>query len=666
MKHSYDLSALDWTVEGFTPYLWLFERLYGVGFGADNRCIDVPAVPARVPGSVQGALRQAGILPDWNTGMNYRACEWVENRHWIFSTNLPDEWYSAGPAFRLECLGLDYTGWVYVNRREVGTFQGTHIPHTFDITSYLQPSDNVLEIIFDLPPRWLGQFGYTSRMKEWKTRFNYTWDWTPRLLQVGIWDDLALVAMEGSEIRGLRCFTDVDLPTGKGILELGGQITPGNADRVEVTLAQAGQVVRSSAFSRAEFEQGVRWADLDVELWWPNLEGEQPLYDLTCRLLDQQGAEQDRAVRRVGFKHVDWAACEGAPEGADRWQCVINGRPVFLQGVNFAPLCANYADLTQSDYEKRLKTYREMGLNLFRINACQFLERQWFYDLCDELGLMVWQEFPLTSSGLDNWPPEDEDSIAAVAEIAAAFIQRRHHHASLLLWSGGNELQGDLNGQKSGMGLPCTLEHPMLKRLQEVTQALDPYHRYIHTSPAGPRAGANPAEFGQGLHWDVHGGAAMFTDLEEARKYWAADDALFRSEIYCPGASPAGLIQKYAGSFDIYPASTQNPYWTRLTTWWNDWKKMIALHGREPSGLNEYIVWSQAYQATMIASEMRACKEHFPRCGGVLLWSGHDTFPLTINSSLIDFDGGQKPSALAVAEVWHCPPGKQRETKDPS
>lgn len=660
MKRSYNLSQLAWTVAGYTPNLWLFERRHG-GMGGENKCIDQAAVPAAVPGSVQGALRAAGVLPDWNIGMNYRAYEWVENRHWIYRTVLPNEWVNAGSAFRLECLGLDFCGWVYLNNREVGAFRGTHIPHSFDLTGFLQPADNVLEIIFDLPPRWLGQFGYSSQMTEWKTRFNYTWDWSPRLVQVGIWDELSLVAAGDGEFGELRILADADPKAGTGILEVSGELCGTAPAQVEISLGKDGQVVRSVTLDSASFSAGVRWDDLAVALWWPNLEGSQPLYDLTLRLLDGQGTELDRDTRRVGFKHVEWIPCEGAPEGADPWQCVINGRPVFLQGVNCPPLAANFADLSEEDYRNRLRIYHDLGLNLFRINACQFLERQWFYDQCDELGLMVWQEYPLTSSGLENWPPEDEASIAAVAEIAASFVKRRRHHASLLLWSGSNELQGDLSGAKTGMGMPCSPDHPMFVRLREVTEALDPLHRFIHTSPSGPRAGANPADFGKGLHWDVHGGGAMMTEIEKAREYWAADDALFRSEIYCPGSSSAAIIAKYAGDFEVYPASTDNPYWTRLTTWWNDWKKMIQIHGREPADMAEYINWSQTYQATMLAGEMGACKARFPRCGGVLMWSGHDTFPLTINTSLIDFDGNLKPAAHAVAEVWHARPGGHTE-----
>ncbi len=657
MKETHDLADLQWTLEGYTPYIWLLEWKYGHGFGATERCIDVRPVPAKVPGSVQGALRAAGVIPDWNVGVNSREGEWVENRHWMFRARIPDDWMDAEARFRLECEGLDYAGWVYVNGKEVGEFKGTHVPHTFDLTEHLNAADNELEIIFDLAPRWLGQFGYTSRMKEWKTRFNYTWDWTPRLVQVGIWDDIALVVSRGSEFGTLRCLTDADPVAGEGMLELSAEITEGDGQIVRVSLEKDGAVIRSGEFSVAEFARGINWTGLPVELWWPNLQGEQPLYDVTCVLVDGERVELDRVTRRVGFKHVEWEACEGAPAEADPRVCVVNGRPVFLQGVNFAPLGANFADLTREDYERRLRQYRELGLNLFRINACQFLEREWFYEICDELGLMVWQEFPLTSSGLENWPPEDEESIAGMVRIATSFIERRRHHVSLLFWGGGNEQQGDLEGHKYGMGKPCDLSHPMLKRLGEVAAELDPTRRYIPTSPLGPRAGANPAEFGQGKHWAVHGGAALGT-LADAEVYWAADDALFRPEVYCPGASPVALIEKYAGNFATFPATTDNPYWTRLTTWWIDWSRLVAIHGREPTDLAEYVEWSQANQAVMIAGEMKACKRRFPRCGGVLMWSGHDTFPLTINTSLIDFDGNLKPAALAVAEVWKSEAGQ--------
>jgi len=655
MKKIFNLTGLDWTLEGYTPFVWLFERQYA-SLGEGDPCIDVRPIPAQVPGSVQGSLRIAGILPDWNIGTNYRACEWVEHRHWMYRTSLPEDWFEKESSFYLECQGLDYSGWVYLNGQLVQEFEGTHIPHLFDLTPLIQKSTNILEIIFDQPPRWLGQFGYTSQMTEWKPRFNYTWDWAPRLVQAGIWDTIRLVSIRGAAINSFWCTTDYDLATASGSLTVVSQVSPGADGSIHLSLSQEGLLVWNSEYMIHDLARGFLIEGLQVKPWWPNLEGDQPLYTLTCKLQDSQGQELDREFRQVGFKHVEWEPCVGAPEQADPWICIINGRPVFLQGVNFAPLQVNFADLKREDYRVRLSQYRTLGLNLFRINACQYLEKEWFYELCDEMGLMIWQEFPLTSSGLENWPPEDPVRIEEMASIARSFIERRQHHVSLLLWSGGNELQGDFEGKKSGIGKPCGLEHPMLKRLAEVVQELDPIHRYIPSSPCGPRAGANPEDFGKGLNWDVHGGAAMLKSLDEAQDYWAKDDALFRSEIYCPGASPVELIRKYAGDMDVFPPTVENPYWTRLTSWWLDWRRLVSAYGREPDNLIEYVSWSQAEQATRISLEMKSCKDRFPRCGGVLLWSGHDTFPLTINSSLIDFDGNLKPAALAVSNVWQEAP----------
>jgi len=692
MKRIYDLSTLPWTVEGYTPNIWLFERISPSIF-TDSRCIDIPPVPAQVPGSVQSALLKAEILPDWEVAFQSRACEWVENRHWIYRTHLPAEWLAGRSSkqiqYRLECLGLDYSGWVWVNGKDVGEFKGTHTPHFFDLTPSLldtdQPDylkDAVLEIIFDLPPRWLGQFGWTSRMLEWKTRFNYTWDWTPRLVQIGIWDRISLAVIEGGEIQVLNVSTDADLKTRTGRLELSGQVagmTTGSLDLrlekatssslldVEVSDSKSGDDNKnplwSATLSLAEFVSGASWDGLPTELWWPNQEpGEagsdpHPLYTLTCRLVDTLGQEQDRLIRRLGFRHVTWLPCEGAPSQADPWVCTVNGHPIFLQGVNFPPLKSNFADLHREDYEKRLNQYADLGVNTLRINACQFLEREWFYDLCDELGLMVWQEFPITSSGIENWPPEDETAIAEIVEIARSYITRRRHHASLILWSGSNELQGSLDGSKTGAGKPCDLNHPMLGRLGEVVQELDPGRRYIPTSPLGPRALADPVDFGKGLHWAVHGPYAGFTDIEEAEAYWNGDDALIRPEVYCPGASSVETIDKYAGELPVFPPDFSNLYFTHPTPWWVDWPRVVAAYGREPVDLEEYVQWSQALHAQMISIGVRTSKKRFPRCGGFLLWSGHDTFPMPSNTSLIDYEGNLKPAALTLREIWHTRPG---------
>lgn len=649
MKKQFDLSGLNWELTGYIPHLWELEKANALTQATTK---DVPTVKARVPGSVQAALRDAGIIPDWNVGDNARLCEWVENRHWIYRAEIPDGWMDGALDWTLQCLGLDYSGWVYVNNRLAGSFRGTHLPHRFDVKAFLQPKGNVLEIVFDLAPRWLGQFGYTSRITQWKTRFNYTWDWAPRLVQIGIWDAVSLVATDGQALEGFRCTPDADLSHGTGTLRLQADVRGSKAASVLCRLERNGGAVAEKRFEPAGLAGGVTWAGLPVELWWPNGAGGQPLYNVVCTLLDAEGQPLDEARRRVGFRHVEWRPCEGAPAQADPWLCVVNGRPVFLQGFNFQPIRCNYADLTAEDYGKRLAVYKDIGTNYFRINACGYLEFECFFDLCDELGIMVWQEFPLTSSGIDNWPPEDPAAIEEMAGIARSFIRRRQHHPSLIVWCGSNEQMGSMDGGKAGMGRPCTIGHPMLGRLGEVASEEDPTRHYIPTSPLGPVASADPKNNGRGLHWDVHGPNINFPSDEEMRAYWDNDDALFRAEIYVSGAAQAESIRRYKGGWEEMPASKANPMWKRPTPWWNDWEELVSMHGREPASLEEYVQWSQEKQAYRLAYAMKACKDRFPRMGGTLMWGSHDTTPMPVNTTVIDFDGNPKPAAWALKKVW--------------
>jgi len=648
MKRVFDLSELDWKVAGYTPHVWRQEKTMELGIGC---MAAISPVPAPVPGSVQKALLEAGLLPDWNIGLNARKCEWVENRHWVYEVTLPDDWVTEGKQYRLRCMGLDYCGAIRVNGEQAGVFKGSHVPHVFDITPHLAASGNVLQVVFELPPRWLGQCGRTSEMKDWKPRFNYTWDWVSRLVQVGITDRACLEVMSGDQIEAMSIRADTDPQTGKGQLDIAGEATGGRNSRLQIELAKGDTVIRSEDVGLVEFEKGLSWSALDVELWWPNGSGGQPLYTLTVSLVDGAGQETDRIERRIGFKNVRWEQCEGAPEGADPWVCVVNGRPVFLQGFNWSPIRPNFADVPEAEYRKRIGLYRDLHVNMFRVNGCAILEKERFFDICDELGLLIWQDFPLSSSGIDNVPPEDPVSIEEMADIAASYIDRCRHHACLLCWCGGNELQTALDGS-AGVGKPLPLSHPMLSRLADVVAELDPGRRFIPTSPAGPRFTAEKGDMGKDLHWEVHGPWRVEGTVEEFKKeYWEYDDALFRSEVGAPGPSDADLIRRYRGECDEIPGTLQNPLWRR-TSWWIEWPRFVEANGCEPADLEEYVRWGQKRQADALRLAAESCKGRFPKCGGIIYWMGHDCFPCTTNTAVIDFEGNPKPAAKAIGEVF--------------
>ena len=649
MKTTHDLSTLDWQVSGWHPYYWVGPLARETEIGLYG---DIPPIPAQVPGSVQAALREAGVLPDWNVGVRSRECEWVENRHWAFETTLPAAWCARAGRKVLRSAGLDYQGVVLVNGRRAGEFRGTFTPHEFDLTDLLVAGDNRLAIVFTDQPRSLGQVQYSSQIREMKPRFYFIWDWVPRLVQIGIWDAITLEVRGEDAIADLRAWTDYDAASGHGIVTVEAHCATAHATGLEITVQGPHAEVAHVVVPVAETISAEVPLPGALEAWQPNGRGGQTQYLLRCRLLGADRAILDEESRLIGFRQIEWKQCEGAPEGAAPWICAVNGEDLFLQGANWVPIRPNFADVTEADYRLRLELYRDLGFNLLRIWGGAVLEREVFYRLCDELGLLVWQEFPLSSSGLDNWPPEDPAVIAAWSEIAASYVARRQHHPSLLLWCGGNELQGGPDGVKTGTGRPIDETHPMMVALGEIVRRLDPTRRFLPTSSTGPRFMADAKEFGQGLHHDVHGPWNWEGDLQGWRDYWDHDDALFRSESGMPGAEAAALIWQYCDG-EALPADRSNAFWMHTGGWWIQWEDYLR-EGGDPESLDDFVAWSQQRQADALAHAAAACKRRFPRCGGFMLWMGHDSYPCPANTAIIDYLGRPKPAAEAVGKIFRA------------
>ncbi len=641
VEDAVDLSKYQWHVSGYTPHGWRAGR-------TTEEAIDVipevPDVPVRIPGSVNGALREAGILPDWNTNLDSRACEWVEHRDWVFSTTIPRRDFRHGRPLWLRCRGLDGYGRVLFNNKQVGTFRNGYVPHDFDLRGVEICEENVIEIIFEDLPRYLGSPALSSQIRDLKARFNYNWDWMPRNVQIGIWDAVTIQCGNEIDVDDVLIATDYNIDTRLGGLTFRcPRVGPAQSVLVEIE----GVVTR--AYSIDEAAGGVRLDDLPVEPWFCNGLGGQRLYKLHIRWLDAGGDPCAVRELRVGFKHVAWRKCRPSPGGADPWLCVLNGKEVFQVGVNWTPIRAHFADVTEADYRKRLQAYRDIGFNVLRVWGGAFLEKEVFYRLCDEMGFMIWQEFPLSSSGPDNQPPDDPETVRVFSDVARSYVRRRRHHVSLLLWSGGNELMTAHDGSPGG-GKPLTLDHPMLAALGEVCAQEDPGRRYIPTSPSGPRFSADADEFGRGLHWDVHGpwrvpGGSIAT----ARAYWADDDALFRSETGAPSCSPMSILEAYYPIDQLSTISADNPYWRRCHLW-IDTAGYAADHGHPPDSLASYVEWSQAHQSEALLLALDSALRRFPAIGGMIFWMGHDAFPCVANTSLLDFHGDPKPAAIAIRQ----------------
>ncbi len=650
---TYDANSLDWKLWGYRPETWRMNFNFANFTGTWAEYMNIPA---KVPGSVRSALLNKGIIPDWNYGVNNTASEWVENRHWLFTTRIPDSWLpEKGKKFILHCDGLDNNGVLMINGKQAGTFDNAFIPHVFDITPFLKESNNTMVLVFTTQPDYLGQIGYTSKITDWKPRFNYGWDWVPRIVQIGIWDNI-WISIEDKvqpKIENIQIIVDADKLNDRGILKIKTDLNKAALKgKIEISLTdKKNKSILKEVVDSKDLTQQKIWNDLKVKRWWPNGEGEQPLYNLTIKLIDKNSTQMQVLSKTVGFRHIEWLPCEGAPKEADPWICNVNNKSIFLQGVNWTPIRPMFADLKEEDYRTRLKTYKELGVNTIRVWGGGFPEKEWLYDICDELGILIWQDFPLSSSGLDNYPPEGKAEVYTMSKIVRHYVTRLQHHASIMLWCGGNELY--TRGDKTTV----TDSHVMIAEMKEILNALDPSRKFTFGSPSGPNISASRSNFGSGGNWDTHGPwkipfTAEDKTMDGVRDYWRENDALFISEAGAPGAMSAEMIRKYAGGFDPLPANIENPIW-RNVNWWIDWDEYVAENnGNVSESLEEYVDWSQKRQSEGLTIAVKSFKDRFPSCGGFLIWMGHDCFPCMVNTSIIDFEGNLKPAAIELSKIW--------------
>lgn len=629
-----DLFKQKWTLSGWVPYQWKLGRSMEVKerLSAETRPIEVT-----LPISVQKALLDNKLIEDWNVGLNFRKCEWIENRHWLYETDIE---VPADGEYEIAAGMLDHCGWYLLDGKTLGYFSGSMHKHVLQL-GHLSAGTHHIGFVFDFPPRWLGQYGYTSQMQVGKVRFNYTWDWVIRLVQCGIGDSLILRSCRTPELSVHHCQTTLNSLT----LRIDGKNLPEKTQLAIQLLDEAEPVAQCSAVPGQE----ITLSDLSVEPWQLNGHGQAKLY--TVKVTAGDVAEKSF---RVGFRSFRRLPNPGAPEHALPWLFEVNGEPIFLQGFNWTPILPNTIDVPDEDYRTLIKMYKDLNVNILRVWGGARRERDIFYDLCDEAGIMVWQEFPLSSSGCDNIPPDDEESMREMALIAEDYMEHLNTHVSLFLWSGGNEL---FYNDKPGCR-PCDGSEPILQLMKKFVKERTPDKPMVPTSPSGDSAYVLDECYGQGVHHDVHGPwKSYFDDLEDWWKtHWDNADGLLFSEFGAPGASSVKLLKQYQGELNPEPFSDVNPYWTRPVKWHTEFSGLKFEHGRLPETVEEFVEWSQQRQYRSLELALTPLKRKFPACGGAILWMGHDCYPLPTNCSLIDFDRNLKPAAEVVKKVFTSAP----------
>ncbi|MGY2896359.1 beta-mannosidase [Deinococcus sp. UYEF24] len=639
---------------------------------------------ATVPGTVQSDLLDQDQIPDPSYGLNEPKVQWVGEQDWLYRlTFTPDADLLLHEQVELEFAGLDTLCTVWLNGEEVLKSDNMFVSHTLDVKSRLQSGKNTLHLLFRsvLPAgRALeAQYGQRaawngdrSRVYIRKAQYHYGWDWGPVLLTCGPWKPVTLSGYSVT-VADVHLPSEVtpDLKTAfiPVNVTLGGTL-PTQADPRLHLHAELhgpdGQVLQSAELPVREHTEGLFELD-DPQLWYPSGQGGQPLYTvvikLTCadRLLSE-------IHTRTGLRRLRVVQEPVVGEPGRSFTFEINNVPVFIGGANWIPEDLMLNRVSQGQYRERLTQARDGNLNMIRVWGGGIYEPDVFYDLCDELGLLVWQDF-LFACGLYPAHPEFLESVRQEAEQA---VRRLRNHPSLALWAGNNEDYAVAESVGlSGPGIPAeNFEARVIyeELLPEVVSRLDAGRQYWPGSPWGGETSADPAT-GDRHSWEIwHGPMARYQEYGQYQ-------ARFVSEFGMQSAPALSTIGASVPEPERFPESRTLVHHNKAIgpDGEPDGHRRLAVYLadnlRGYRNLAEYVYQTQLVQGEAMRSAYQTFRRRFAGPGryavsGALVWQLNDCWPVS-SWAIIDSRGIAKPAYYAIKrEMAALTVGLRRQAPD--
>lgn len=625
------LSGSGWQVKGHWPHV----PHLGKSMELNQDLLGVTEwMEAAVPGGVHRDLARSGWIEDPYYGLNALRCEWVESRWWQYRKAFAVDAASAGCKARLVFKGLDYKAHLYLNRTKLGEHEGMYEPAVFDVSSLLNfGGENVLEVLFEQAPQEMGQIGYTSRTLTQKARFNYKWDFSTKLVNTGIWDDVWLEFSEEAFIE--EVYVRPVESAGQWSIAADVRLDEETQHAVRLQVWDGEELVgEQAAICRSEHASEAAWYTAAVaipvpKLWYPSGVGEQPLYRVRLSVLAEDGTAVVERELATGLRTLAFTANEAAPDDALPYTIVVNGTKVYIKGVNLTPFDLLYGNVSRQDYEEYIWLLKRMNVNLVRIWGGGIIEKELFYELCDRYGILVWQEFIQSSSGIDNMPSERPPFLELLARSARAAVRERRNHTSLAVWSGGNELT-------DAEGVPATYANRNLALLKQIVEQHDPGRMFLPTSASGPREFLSIAPEHRGLNHDVHG-PWKYGGPEGHYELYNQSDSLLHSEFGADGcASYASLRQFLPPQDQVITNMHDNLVWRAHGEWWDTQERDEALFGRT-GDLERFTEHSQWTQAEGIRYALEANRRRKYRNSGSIVWQFNEPYPNVACTSLVDY-----------------------------
>jgi beta-mannosidase len=611
--------------------------------------VPLPAqpVPATVPGCVHTDLLAAGLIPEPYLDDNETRLSWIGRADWAYETTFA---WSAADADRVElvCAGLDTIATLELNGTELGRTENMHREYRFDLRAALAEGDNTLRVRFDSAYRYalarreeLGErpnaydepFNFIRKMA-----CNFGWDWGPTLVTAGIWRPIGIDSWSVARLARVRPLVTVD--GGDGLVDVRVELDRARPVPLLVTAEVAG-VTAEVEVPAGHSDAAVSLRVPQPRLWWPRGYGEQHRSPLTVRLSTADGTPLDRWSRSIGFRSV---RLETTPdEHGTPYTLVVNDQPVFVRGVNWIPDDAFVTRVGPERYRERLLQACAANVNYIRVWGGGIYESDDFYDVTDELGLLVGQDFLFACAAY----PEEGPFPAEVAAEAADNVSRLCGRPSLVTYTGNNEniwgyadwdWQEPLAGRSWGAGYYHEL-------LPSIVARLDPTVPYWPGSPYSGGADRHPNDPAHGtMHiWDVWN-----TDDYTRYRHYAPR---FAAEFGYQAPPAFATLRRALSDAELAPDSPGMRHHQKAADGDAKLRRGLRAHLPEPRDFTDWHYLTQVNQARAIALGVEHFRSLTPLCAGSIVWQLNDCWPVT-SWAAIDGDGRRKPLWYALRRAY--------------
>jgi beta-mannosidase len=613
---------------------------------------------AEVPGCVHTDLMANGIIEDPFYRGNEDSVQWVSEKEWVYRTSFRiDEVEKSHQATELIFEGLDTHATVQLNGEVILNADNMFRTWSIDVSDLLIKGENHLEILFHSPEeyntRQAAKLPYVlpedERVHSRKAPYQFGWDWGPRLITSGIWKPVYLRFWNHARIDNAFIKTN-KISDDKAVLSADLEvdaIQPANA-----TLKISSPEGAFESVSRElSLQSGINQVSLDFEipepqLWWSNGLGEPNLYDVHVELVAEDG--YDVLKERIGVRTIELV--QEDDQYGRSFEFHLNGVPVFAKGANFIPLESFPSRLTREDYESAISDAVKANFNMLRVWGGGIYEDDAFYELCDENGIMVWQDFMFACAMY----PGDDRFLETVRHEVEDNVVRLRNHASLALWCGNNEIQNgwlDWGWQKrlgysedDSTQIWSDYQKIFHELIPEVLGQQDPTRDYWPSSPSYGWGHEEALTQGDNHYWGVWWGMEPFSMYRKKVSRFMSE---FGFQAFPPWETIKSFTLEEDRSLfsDVMQVHQKHHIGNKtIQTYMDRWYP-------QPKDFESFVYVSQVMQAEGMADGIAAHRRSMPYSMGTLYWQFNDCWPVVSWSSR-DYYGNWKALHYRVRKIY--------------